>query len=125
MSGRRGGERGQSTVELALALPVVAIMALALVQVGLVVHARLMTAHAAREAARVVAVTNDPGAAAGAARDAARLDPTRMRVDVAGGAPGTDVTVTVTYRAPTEVPVVGALLDDVVMVDSVTMRAEG
>lgn len=123
---RRGDEHGQSTVELALVLPVVALLAMGLVQVGLVVHARIMTVHAAREAARVVAVTNDAGAARGAALAAADLDPSRAVVAVSGDAsPGGDVTVTVTYTAATDVPLVGALVDDVVMSESITMRAEG
>lgn len=126
MTRRRGGERGQSTVEFALVLPVVALAALLVVQVALVVHARIMTTHAAREAARVVAIRNDPAAARSAALGAADLDPARMTVSVSGSAsPGSDVTVTVTYRAPTEVPLVGELLDDVVLSDSVTMLAEG
>ncbi|MEQ8719540.1 MAG: TadE/TadG family type IV pilus assembly protein [Acidimicrobiales bacterium] len=113
-------------MEFALVLPVVALAALLVVQVGLVVHARIMTTHAAREAARVVAIHNDAGAARSAALGAADLDPARLTVSVSGSAsPGSDVTVTVTYRAPTEVPLVGALLDDVVLTDSVTMLAEG
>jgi Flp pilus assembly protein TadG len=49
-------ERGQATVELALILPVVALILAALVQTGMVVvdHVRLW--HAAREAARAAVV---------------------------------------------------------------------
>jgi hypothetical protein len=46
-------------------------------------------------------------------------------VDVGGrGPPGTDVRVTVTYRAPTRVPLAGALLPDVGLRAEATMRVE-
>jgi hypothetical protein len=40
------------------------------------------------------------------------------------GERGSRVTVTVTYRAPTAVPVVGAVLGDVSLTSSATMRVE-
>ena len=45
----------QATVELALVLPVVATLLLAVVQVGLVVRDQIRVTHAAREAARAAA----------------------------------------------------------------------
>lgn len=122
---RRREERGQATVELALLLPVVLAMALGVVQVGLVVHAQIRTTHAAREAARVVAVTHDIGAAVDAAAQAGGLDPARLEVRVEGAVTtGGTVTITVRYRAPTEVPLVGAAVDDVVLEAEATMRVE-
>jgi Flp pilus assembly protein TadG len=119
------GERGQGTVELALLLPVVLVLALAVVQVGLVVHAQIQTAHAAREAARVVAVTGDLGAAREAAARAASLDPARLDVEVDGAVVrGGIVTVTVRYRAPTDVVLVGAATGDVGLVGRATMVVE-
>lgn len=53
---RRGGRRGQATVELVLVLPVVALVLLAVVQVALVARHQLVLDHAAREGARVAAV---------------------------------------------------------------------
>jgi Flp pilus assembly protein TadG len=61
---RRRREGGQSTVELALVLPVVAVVALALVDIGLVLRDNVLCVHAAREAARALAVGEDPVAAA-------------------------------------------------------------
>ena len=52
MSGRRE-DGGQAAVELALVLPMVCTLLLAVVQVALVVHAQLLVVHAAREGARV------------------------------------------------------------------------
>ncbi len=119
------GDRGQGTVELAVLLPVVLVLALAVVQVGLVVHAQLQTAHAAREAARVVAVTGDVGAAREAAARAASLDPDRLDVDVDGEiVRGGIVTVTVRYRAPTDVVLVGAAAGDVALEARASMLVE-
>ncbi|MDH3752989.1 MAG: pilus assembly protein [Acidimicrobiia bacterium] len=125
MTGTSGEQRGQATVELALLLPLVLLLTLSVVQVGLVVHAQVRTTHAAREAARVVAVTHDPAAAEQAAIAAAGLDPARVEVEVEGAiVTGGMVTVRVRYRAPTTVPMIGAMVDDVALVAEVTMRLE-
>jgi Flp pilus assembly protein TadG len=122
---RVGGGRGQATVELALALPLVVLLVLAIVQVGLVVRASVLVTHVAREGARAAAVDADPGAARAAVVDASSLEPDRLAVAVRGrGGPGTDVTVTVSYLMVTDVPIVGALVGDVTLSASATMRVE-
>jgi hypothetical protein len=123
MPGR--GERGQAAVELALALPLLALLALVLLQVGLVVRDQVLLTHAAREAAREAAVADDPGAARRGALAGARIDPGRLDVDVRGrrGA-GSRVTAALTYRSPTDVPLVGRLVGDVRLHAVVTMRVE-
>ena len=60
----KGRERGQSTVELALVLPLVALVGWALLEVGLVLRDNVLCIHAAREAARALAVGEDPVVAA-------------------------------------------------------------
>jgi Flp pilus assembly protein TadG len=55
------GERASAAVEFALVLPLVFIMALALVQVGLIVKDQLVVEEAARAGAREAAVTTDDG----------------------------------------------------------------
>lgn len=111
-------------MELALALPVVVIALLLVVQVALVARAQLLVVHAAREGARAEAV--EPGAASAAARNTPGLIPGRMSVSTSGGgAPGSLVAVSITYRAATEVPLVGRLLSDPVLHATVTMRVEG
>lgn len=114
--------RGQATVEFALVVPVVVVVALSLVQVGLVVHARVMVTHAAREGARVAAVGGTDGRVAEAVAVAGRLPPSRLRVftDRSDGR----VTVRVDYDAATRVPIVGALLGDVALTATATMRME-
>jgi heme exporter protein D len=124
MRGARG-ERGQAAVELALALPLLALIALAMLQVGLVVRDQLVLTHAAREAAREAALDDDAGAARAGALSGSRLDPERLVVMTSGRhGPGSRVTATLTYRAPTEVPLVGRLVGDVRLQAVVTMRVE-
>lgn len=130
MSRRRtasqGAERAQSTVELALLLPVVVVLLLAVLQVGLVARDVVLVTHASREAARAAAVDDDPGAARAAAAASSGLDADRLHVTVTGrGGPGTRVKVVVTYRSLTTVPIVGALMGDHSVRSSATMRVEG
>ena len=119
-------QSGQSTVELALGLPFVVVMLLGVVQVGLVARDQILVVHAAREAARVSAVEPGDGGPRAAAVDASVLDPSRLQVDVGPrGEAGSRVAVTVRYRCPTVVPLVGSLIDDVELRATATMRVEG
>src|SRR5690348_7793674 len=122
---RAHGERGQATVEAALVLPVVTFFLLGVVQIGLVVRAQVLVTHVAREAVRAAAVDADPEAARRAATSSSSLDADRMKVLVQGReGPGSRVRVTVTYSAPTDVPLVGNLLGDVTLQATATMRVE-
>jgi len=113
-------------VELALLLPVLAGLLLLILQVALLGRDLVLVSHASREAARAAAVDPDPGAALAAARASGGLDHERLAVTVSGrGAAGTRVRVTVTYRAPTDVPLVGSLLGDHTVRSVTTMRVEG
>jgi hypothetical protein len=116
---------GQATVELALVLPLVALLLLAIVQVALVARDQNLVAHAAREAARAAAVDGDPDAAVRAAERAGPLDPDRLRVEVRGrGGVGSRVEVTVRYTTPVRLPLVGRAVGDVGLSASATMRVE-
>lgn len=117
-----GRTRGQATVELALLLPVIVVIGLAVVQVGLVVHARVMVTHAAREGARVAAVGGSDAEVARAAVAAGGLRPGRVEVSVERS--GGRAVVRVVYQAATDVPLVGAFLADVALTASATMRLE-
>jgi hypothetical protein len=121
----RGGERGQATAELALVLPLVATLLLALVQAAVVARDQVLVAHAAREAARVAAVDDDVESARLAAEQAGPLAAERLDVEVTGrGEAGSRVRVVVRYTLPTRLPLVGRALDDVTLTASATMRVE-
>ena len=124
---RRDGARhgGQSTVELALLLPVVVVLLLAILQVGLLARDVLLVTHAAREAARAAAVAPSAVNAREAARASSGLAGDRLTVELVGGrVPGSRVRAVVTYRARTSVPLVGALLGDRTLRAAATMRVE-
>jgi hypothetical protein len=118
-------DRGQATVELALLLPLVVMLLLAVVQVGLVARDAVLVVHATREAVREAAVTAAPGAARRAAEAGSGLTGPRLAVDVVRrDSPGGQVRVVVSYRAPTGVPLVGQLVPDVRLSSRATMRVE-
>lgn len=109
-------ERASAAVEFALVLPLVLIMALALLQVGLLVKDRLVVEESARAGAREGAVTIDDAEVTRAAKSAAAsLDPDRLDVTVhRDGGAGTPVEVSVVYHAPVAVPFVKWLFPAVI-----------
>ncbi len=119
----RPAERGQSTAELVLLMPVLVALLLALVQIGLLVRVRVMVTHAAREAVREAAVGADDDEVRAAAAAAGDLDPRRLDVSVSRA--GDRVAVEIRYHDPTDVPIVGALLGDARFDARATMRLEG
>jgi len=121
----RNGEQGQATVELALVLPLAVLFALVTLQLGILAKDVVLVHHAAREGARAAAVEPTGGAARAAVVGSSSLESGRLNVSLSGGtARGSQTTATVTYRAPTSVPLVGALIPDVTLEASVTMRVE-
>jgi len=126
VSRTRRGDRGQATVELALVLPLVAVLVLLVLQVGLVIRDHLLVEHAAREAARAASVADaDRSSAANrAAVRSADLDAGRLRVSSNVTDGGEGVAVHVDYRSATDVPLVGLLLPDVELRGDAVMRVE-
>ena len=126
MTTPRRSDRGQASVELALLLPVVLLLLLAVLQVGLLARDVVLVTHAAREGARAAATDAHPGRARSAALASSGLDPARMTVtsSVTGHDDDRRVRVEVAYRAPTAVPLVGALLADRTLRTAATMRVE-
>jgi Flp pilus assembly protein TadG len=125
MAGRRGrSQAGQSTVEFAVLLPVLVIAVLVVLQGGLVVRDQLLVQHAAREGARVAAVSDSVADVRDAAGRAGPLDVDRMTVTRSSRQQGQPVRVTVVYRFRGVVPVVGPLMSRFTLSASVTMRAE-
>ncbi len=122
---RGTGDEGQAAVELALVLPLVAILLLTLVQVGLIVRDQILVIHAAREAAREAAVDAGPDVPGRAAAASSTLAANRLTVDAGDrGEPGSRVKIRVRYRAPTDVPLVGGAIPDITLEASATMRVE-
>jgi hypothetical protein len=120
-----GRDGGQATVELALVLPLVVGLLLAIVQAAVLARDQILVTHAAREAVRAAAVDHDPAAARRAAEQAGPLSADRLDADVVErGEVGGRVEVVVRYRAPTRIPLVGAFVDDVVLDAAATMRVE-
>jgi Flp pilus assembly protein TadG len=112
--------RGQAVVELALVLPLVCMLALGIVQVGLIVIDQLAVHHAAREAARAAAVSATPSASARRAVTRFGMSPSEVVVT----ATSTAVDVTIRVRSPTDVPFVGMFIPDAVLSSSVVMARE-
>jgi len=117
----RPGERGQSTVEFALILPLFFALLALVFQVALVGRDEILVVHAARAAVREASVTADP----------ARIDAAATRtlrgavVHVTRRGPvGAPVEVEITYASPTDLPVVGALLPDLTLHARAVMRVE-
>lgn len=115
---RHGGDRGQAAIELALAMPVVLVLAVAAAQLGALGVRQLAIGNAARAGARAASVAADPAAAAGeAALAATSVRP--LDIDVAVGADMVRVTVRTTSRVG-----VGPASRDVDLSSTVTMRLE-
>lgn len=118
----RRSTQGQATVEFAMLLPVLALVGLAVGQVALLAHQRVLLTHSAREGARMAAVGAPDDEVRAEVVAAGRLDPTR--IDVAVRRTDDTVEVAVRYTSPTDVPLVGRLIDDVEMAAAATMRRE-
>lgn len=125
MRRRAAAETGQATVELALGLPFVMVVLLAVVQVGMVARDQVLLVHATREAVRVAAVDGDDDEVRAAAVDGSGLEPSRLSLDIEPRGPsGARVRVEATYRCRTAVPLVGAVLGDLRLRAAATMRVE-
>lgn len=118
-------ERGQSTVELALCLPIVVIILAIVVQIGVIAIDRVKVWHAAREAARVAAVDPDTEAIRRAA-ESAGLEPLELVIEPEDlyRRQGEPVTVEVSYSPSTRVPVLGSLFRGLELDAKASMRIE-
>lgn len=117
----RDDDRGQAVVELAVALPFVVIVALGVLQVGVVARDRIALEFAAREAARAASVSADPVAAASAAaRRVTSLTPLTVDVQVGGDV----VRVEVSYVNETDVAMIGTAIGDVELTATASMMLE-
>jgi len=119
------GDDGQAAVELALVLPLLALLLLGMVQVGLVVRDQVLLTHAAREAAREAAVDPAPLGIRQAALSAGPLEPGRLSVAIIAAEPEeVRIGVQLRYASATDLPLVGPLLPDVEIQSRASMRKE-
>jgi Flp pilus assembly protein TadG len=118
-------QHGQTTVEFAAILPLVMLVAFALVEIGLLAADQVRLWHAAREAARVAVVNPDEAQAEAAAR---RNGFETLDVAITPGAverrQGDPLTVRLAYDRPGEVPIVRYLFSGVTLRAQATMRIE-
>ena len=121
----RSDESGQTTVELALGLPILVLVLAGVVETGLIALDQLRLWHAAREAARIAVVDPDPEDIRAAA-ETSGLRPLDISVDpeTLERTAGRPLTVEVAYSPQGHVPLLGTLFDDVTLDASATMRIE-
>jgi len=114
-------DAGQATAELALILPVVVLLLMAVFQVATVARDQVLTVQAARAAVREAAVDAGGNRVQAAARD---VLPGATVDIVARGEIGAPIAVVVHYRAHTNLPLVGALFPDPELTARAVMRRE-
>ncbi|WEO78007.1 pilus assembly protein [Cryobacterium sp. SO2] len=97
-------ERGAVAVEFALLLPLLVTLLIGIMEFGMFYSAQISVTAAAREAARVMAIGNDPAAARTAARAASPvLDPalTDTQIAISGACvSGATAKITISYSLP-------------------------
>ncbi len=101
-------ERGAALVEMALILPLLAMLVFGLVEFGRGYNAQITLTHAAREGVRTLAITRDASAAGTVAKDAATsLDPAQISVTSTACVIGDPVELTLSYPFTYDIPLVG------------------
>ena len=117
----KSSEAGQSTVEFALIIPVVAIFLMLILQVGLVVRQKILVTNSSREAARILSVENDFGKATMKAKE------TVNGAEVIISRPanqGEYLTVTIKDVVKSKMPILGVIFPDISVTSKTTMRVE-
>ncbi|MEO5313330.1 pilus assembly protein [Pseudarthrobacter sp. CC12] len=99
---KRDSERGAAAVEFAILLPLLLTLVLGTIEFGRVYNAQLTLTNAAREGVRVMAINNNPTAAATAVQSAAAslsstIPSSAVTVSPTACSTGIQVTVTVKY----------------------------
>lgn len=114
-------DNGQATVELAVVLPFIVLLAAALIQCGLIVADQLAVWNAARNAARAASVSLDPQPSAEqAANDAVTLQPLQVTLTTFDDV----ISAHVAYINRTDLPFIGLLFPSITLEATVTMPRE-
>ncbi len=117
----KSSEAGQSTVEFALIIPVIAIFLMLILQVGVVVKQKILVTNSSREAARILSVENDFGKATMKAKE------TVNGAEVIISRPanqGEYLTVTIKDVVKSKMPILGVIFPDISVTSKTTMRVE-
>lgn len=117
----KGTESGQATVELAIILPFIVLIAAGLIQCGLIVANQLAVWNAARNAARAAAISPDPQIdAQQAANSAVDLRPLQVIITTTDDV----VSARVVYIDHTNLPLIGVLFPQISLQATVAMLRE-
>lgn len=118
-------ERGQATVELALSLPALALLLGFVVEVSLISSDQVRLWHAAREAARVAVVDADRNAiVAAAARSGLQGLEVTVSPEPAYRVQGRPISVSLAYRPPGRLPLIGEIFSRLELKARAAMRIE-
>ena len=109
---KRDSEHGAAAVEFAILLPLLLMLVLGTIEFGRAYNAQITLTNAAREGVRVMAINNNPTAAATAVQNAAAsvsstLPSSAVTVSPTTCSTGTQVTVTVKYTLSTITGIAG------------------
>ena len=115
-------DSGQSSVELALVLPIVLFVLLGLLQVGMFMLEQLQVSGAAREGAREATVSPESSRIRAAAQRAAPNLKLSLNIN-RGSTRGSAARVAVT-ASPTRLPMVGPVVSGLKLKAAATMRIE-
>lgn len=121
------GTAGQAAIELALCLPMLALLLMGVIQVGLMVREQLHLEFTVREAARVAARSADPDSAATEISTAMlRRAPTEISINILPGPHhGTEmIRVQIVVTAHSSVPLIGGVFKDRRLQATATMARE-
>lgn len=122
-------EKGQSTVELALILPVLMMLLMGMLDFGVTLHAYLALEHSGREAARAASIGKSDAEVIEVARNAFSLEDHKMTVHLspsqANRKRGVYATVTLSYPIDFLTPMIGRFFPSPFVISNHTvMRVE-
>jgi len=121
MSTEKSNERGQSTVEVALLIPLLAIFLMLVIQVGLVARQHVLVANASRVGAREASVNRNTGEAVSQVRST--VPNAKVQIN-RPSTPGQYVRVKVSDTVESSLPIVGVVFPDITVTGETTMRVE-
>ncbi|WP_129689929.1 TadE/TadG family type IV pilus assembly protein [Gottfriedia acidiceleris] len=120
-------EKGQSLVEFALILPLLAMLLLGMLDFGRIFHAYLALDHAGREAARAASIGKDDATIKSVAvNDASSIKLTTDKISISPStrSSGSNVTITISYPVDFLTPVIGQIVGKLDLKSTTVMRVE-